>query len=119
MRYRVDRLENEIQKQIGEIIIQDLNDPRLNGVTVTGVDLSHDLKNARVYYSFLGHLASTANKTQKGLVQAKKRIRYLLGKKLSIRQIPEIEFVHDGSFDYADKINQIINRIEGESEDNL
>ncbi|BDR56255.1 30S ribosome-binding factor RbfA [Xylocopilactobacillus apis] len=119
MKYRVDRLENEILKSVGEIIIQDLNDPRLDGVTITGVDLSNDLKNAKIYYSFLGHLASTAEKTQKGLNQAKKRIRYLLGKKMSIRQIPQIEFMHDESFDYADKINKIINQLDDESEQNL
>ena len=116
MRYRVDRIENEILKGVGQIITQDLNDPRLKGVTITGVDLSKDLKNAKIYYSFIGNLASTAEKTQNGLSQAQKRIRYLLGKNLAIRQVPEIQFVHDDSFDYADKINQIIHHIEDSEE---
>lgn len=114
MRFRVDRLENEILRSVGQIIIQDLNDPRLTGVTITGVDLSSDLKNARIYYSFLGKLASKAEKTQKSLDQAKNRIRYLLGKNMSIRQVPQIEFVHDDSFEYADKINHIIKKIDEE-----
>lgn len=115
MRYRVDRLETEIMKEIGQIIIQDINDPRLSDITITGVDLSKDLKNAKIYYSFMGHLASKAEKIEKALNQAKKRIRFLLSKKIIIRRVPEIEFVRDESLDYAEKIGRIINDLETQS----
>lgn len=112
MHYRVDRLETEIMKEVGQIIIQEINDPRLEGITITGVDLSKDLKNAKIYYSFMGHLASKAEKVEKALNQAKKRIRYLLSKKIIMRRVPEIEFARDESLEYAEKIDRIINQLE-------
>ena len=61
------------------------------------------------------HLASKAEKIEKALNKEKKRIRFLLSKKIIIRRVPEIEFVRDGSLDYAEKISRIINNLETQS----
>ena len=51
--YRVGRLEQEIQKEVNDILLKRVRDPRVQGVTITGVDVTGDLQQATIYYSIL------------------------------------------------------------------
>lgn len=63
--YRVGRLSQEIQREVNDILMKRVRDPRVEGVTITGVEVTGDLQNATIYYSTLSNLASDAEKTQK------------------------------------------------------
>ena len=62
--YRVDRLAQEIQKDVDEILLKRVRDPRVQNVTITGVDVTGDLQQATIYYSILSDLASDAEQAQ-------------------------------------------------------
>lgn len=53
MKHRIERVETQIQREIDDIILKDVNDPRVQGVTITGVKLTGDLQQATVYFSVL------------------------------------------------------------------
>ena len=98
--YRVDRLAQEIQKDVDEILLKRVRDPRVQNVTITGVDVTGDLQS---------DLASDAEKAQAGLDKATGLIRSELGARLNIFKTPEIKFVRDPSVAYGSRIDQLIN----------
>ena len=56
--FRVDRLAGEIQREVDDILLKRVRDPRVQGITITGVDVTGDLQQATIYYSLLSDLAS-------------------------------------------------------------
>ena len=62
--YRVDRLAQEIQREVDDILLKRVRDPRVQGVTITGVDVTGDLQQATIYYSILSDKASDMEKVQ-------------------------------------------------------
>lgn len=107
--YRIGRLEQEIQKEVNDILLKRVRDPRVQGVTVTGVEVTGDLQQANVYYSILSDKASDGQKTEQGLEKATGLVRKELGSRLSIYKTPEINFKRDDSVKYGDKIDRLLN----------
>ncbi|ETA73347.1 30S ribosome-binding factor RbfA [Ligilactobacillus equi] len=112
--YRADRLSQEIQREVNDILLKRVRDPRVAGVTITGVDVTGDLQQAKVYYSILSDLASDHQKTQAGLDKAKGLIRGELGKRLSIYVTPELTFAQDESVRYGDRIDELLSKLHQE-----
>jgi len=96
-----------IRHEISQIILQQVKDPRLRLLTVTRVQVSPDLRCAKVFVGILGEGQEQA--ALKGLAQAKGFIRRQLGQKLELRYIPELIFRHDKSVPYSLHITQLIN----------
>lgn len=109
--YRVGRLSQEIQREVNDILQKRVRDPRVQGVTITGVEVTGDLQRAKIYYSILSDLASDAKKTQQGLEKATGLIRRELGQRLSIYVTPEIIFERDASVQYGDHIDELLNKL--------
>ena len=109
--YRSDRLSQEIEKEVSDILRRRVRDPRVEGVTITGVDVTGDLQQAKIYYSILSDKASDDQKTKAGLEKASGLIRKELGSRLSIYKTPELSFIRDGSVQYGDKIDQLLNKL--------
>ena len=109
--YRVGRLSQEIQKEVNDILTKRVRDPRVQGVTITGVEVTGDLQHATIYYSTLSNLASDAEKTQIGLDKATGLIRRELGKRLSIYVTPEIKFERDESVRNGDHIDELLSKL--------
>ncbi|KRK39175.1 MULTISPECIES: 30S ribosome-binding factor RbfA [Levilactobacillus] len=107
--YRVGRLEQEIQREVTDILLKRVRDPRVEGVTVTGVEVTGDLQQATIYYSILSDKASSAEKTQQGLNKATGLIRSELGSRLSIYKTPELNFEQDSSVRYGSHIDELLN----------
>ncbi|QMU07535.1 30S ribosome-binding factor RbfA [Levilactobacillus suantsaii] len=107
--YRVGRLEQEIQREVTDILLKRVRDPRVEGVTVTGVEVTGDLQEATVYYSILSDKASSAEKTAQGLKKATGLIRSELGSRLSIYKTPELFFERDKSVQYGSRIDELLN----------
>lgn len=109
--YRSDRLSQEIEKEVSDILRRRVRDPRVEGVTITGVDVTGDLQQAKIYYSILSDKASDDQKTKTGLEKASGLIRKELGSRLSIYKTPELSFIRDESVQYGDKIDQLLNKL--------
>lgn len=115
--YRVGRLEQEIQREVTDILLKRVRDPRVAGVTITGVEVTGDLQEATLYYSILSDKASDNEKTAIGLEKASGLIRGELGSRLSIYKTPEITFVQDRSVQYGSHIDDLINSLHKQERD--
>ncbi|MDR0899942.1 MAG: 30S ribosome-binding factor RbfA [Lactobacillaceae bacterium] len=105
---RLVRVETEIQREISEILIKNLSDPRLENVTITGVSMSPDFGVAHVYWTVYSKLASVGQKAQAGLESSKGEIKKLLAKKMTTFRIPELIFERDQAIEYGDKIEGLL-----------
>ena len=110
-RYRVDRLAEQIQREVDDILLKRVRDPRVQDITITGVDVTGDLQQATIYYSLLSDKASDGEKAQQGLDKAKGLIRRELGSRLNIFKTPELTFKRDPSVAYGSRIDQLINQL--------
>lgn len=110
-RYRVDRLAEQIQREVDDILLKRVRDPRVQDITITGVDVTGDLQQATIYYSLLSDKASDGEKAQQGLDKAKGLIRSELGSCLNIFKTPELTFKRDPSVAYGSRIDQLINQL--------
>ena len=101
MKHRIGRVETQIQREVDDILLKDVNDPRVKGVTITGVKLTGDLQHATIFYSILDDAPDKAS----GL------IRREVGQRIRLFKVPEIEFAQDKSVQYGARIDQLINEV--------
>lgn len=115
--YRLGRLGEEIKKELSDIIRYQLDDPRLAMVSILRVDVTKDLRYARVFISALTQDASLEEITNI-LTQSTGYIRKELAKRIKVRYIPEPLFVPDDSIAYGMKISKIIDECISHDEEN-
>lgn len=98
---KYSRMNGEVQREISRIISREVKDPRIHPMTsVVSVEVTPDLKFAKVFVSVLGSDEEKKN-TYKGLISAASTIRSLLAKSLNLRNTPELTFVMDDSIEYG------------------
>jgi ribosome-binding factor A len=107
---RSQRIQELVHEEISRLIQHGLKDPRIGFATITKVDLSDNLKHARIYVSIMGS-EEEKNATLLGLRSAKGFIRNALGKNLHLKYIPELDFRRDESADHVEKISKILNEL--------
>ena len=117
MSRRTNRLAEEIRAEVAGIIGSGLKDPRIGFVTVIRVDLTADLRTARVFVGVLGDEAQRA-KSLAGLGQAAGFIRREVGRRIRIRHTPELLFKYDTGLDATDRVARLLEetRAEGDGE---
>jgi len=108
---RSDRVQELILEQTSGIIQNELKDPRLGFVTVTRVEVTENLRFAKIYVSPMGP-PEEQKITYKIITRATSYIRTRLGKKMRIKYLPEIKFVWDHSLENSDRINRVLHAIE-------
>lgn len=96
------------------ILKEELKDPRVGFVTLTGVDLSPDLRHAKIHASIMGS-ASEREDTLKALNHASGFVRSQVGRRIRLRYTPQIAFVLDDSIQHVDRIFRLLNEIKRES----
>jgi len=112
MQHRIDKINSEIQRIIAEIV-KNLKDPRLaKMISITGVDATNDLKQAKVYISVLGD-ENDKKEALTGLKNAEGFIRRELGEKIDLHSLPELLFEIDNSIENGMKIDSILKEISG------
>ncbi|WP_281887562.1 30S ribosome-binding factor RbfA [Paenibacillus sp. YYML68] len=111
---RVGRVGEQIKKEISQIIQSELKDPRIGFITVTGVDVTNDFSQAKVFLSVLGS-DEQREETLKALGRSRGFIRAELGKRIRMRKVPEILFKFDVSIDYGSKIEKLLHQINEEN----
>lgn len=115
MTYRIERLNSLLRQEISDLIQRQVKDPRLGTfVSVTAVEISSDLKFAKVYVSRLG-TETEKKETLQALASAAGFIRHELGNRMQARRIPELSFRLDETIEKADHVLRLIDRI-GEEE---
>jgi len=107
---RQERVSVAIKKEVSLIIHDKLKDPRLGFVTITGVEVTKDLRNAKVFFSVLGS-QEDYKKTQDALDSALGLVRSLVADRLAMRFAPEIIFRQDRSSEYSVRIEEVLNEI--------
>ena len=113
MSLRSTRVGEQMKKELSDILGRKLKDPRVGFVTVTDVEVSGDLQQAKVYISVLGD-AQKREDTLKGLEKAKGFIRSELGQRIRLRKTPELFFGFDESIDYGNRIESLLHQIHKE-----
>ena len=106
---RNQRLGAQMLRTLNELLRFETKDPRLDGVSLTVVELSRDLSVARVYFSLLDPDADAAEALE-GLERASGFLRGKLGRAIKVRHVPELRFVHDDSAAEAVRLAELIDR---------
>lgn len=112
---RTGRVSEQIKKELSQLIQTELKDPRIGFITVTGVDVTNDLSQAKVYLSVLGDDDQKAG-TLKALEKASGFLRSELGKRIRLRHVPELIFKFDESIAYGSRIEKLLGEIEREED---
>lgn len=109
--YRVERVAQEISREVNDILRSKVKDPRVSGITITDITVTGDLQQATLYYSSLSTLASERTAEQTGLDKATGLIRKELGHRIRLYKTPEIHFKRDESVDYGNRIDELIRQM--------
>jgi ribosome-binding factor A len=114
---RSEKVADLIQKEISQMLVKSIKDPRIGFVTITKVSVSEDCRFAKVYFSVVGTLAER-ERSMKGLDSAKGFVRKELGRRIRLRYTPEILFQFDPSIEYAIHMGELIQTLQQEKEPN-
>ena len=104
---RVARINTQIQRELAEIIRDELRDPRVRGVTLTSVEVSPDMRHAKVHVSVLA-LDGKPAEAAKALNGAAPKLRQTLKHRLAIKHIPELHFHGDATAASAEHVTKLI-----------
>jgi ribosome-binding factor A len=109
-RLRVQRVQEELKKEIGQMLQREIKDPRIGFVTVTDVEVSKDLRNVKIFVSVYGSDQERSD-TMAGLESARGYIRTEIGKRIKLRYTPEISFRFDESIARGARIMELLNEV--------
>jgi ribosome-binding factor A len=109
MSQRPQRVADLLKREISDIILKQIKDPRVGFVTITRVKVSKDLKFAKVYFSVLSSMGNNEDSLA-GLKSAHVFFRSELNNRIRLRYIPQLEFFIDDTLDYVEKIEQLIEK---------
>lgn len=107
VRFRRERLGDQIRVELSDLILRDVRDPRVGFVTVTEVRMSGDLQHARVYVSILGDEEQT-RESFAALERAGGFLRAQVGRRIKLRRVPELRFALDETLDTSDRIDALL-----------
>lgn len=105
---RSERVRDQMKREIADILMRKIKDPRVGFVTVTDVELSDDLKNAKVFVSTYG---GDREATFQGLKSASAFIRSELGRRMTMRFVPELLFRFDSTVEQGAHIMELLREI--------
>ena len=111
MSVKQERMNDRIQQILSHLLLREVADPRLRGITVTEVTLDPELMYAKVYVSAMGDDSREAE-VVKGLRRASGYLRREVGKRIRLRNTPELHFHWDHTLERADRINRIISGLD-------
>jgi ribosome-binding factor A len=106
---RTQRIESEIQRVLATLIAREVKDPRVGNVTVTAVSVAQDMGSARVFFTPFASRHSP-DEVHAGLTRAAGFLRGELGRRLSLRHAPRLEFVFDESVESAARLTHLIDQ---------
>lgn len=111
---RADRVSGLIQQALSDILLKEVNDPRLDMATITHVKLTKDLRIARIYFSAPGG-PEKIEAARNGFNSALGFVKASLARRIGLRYMPDLEFYYDESFDYGAHIENLLDSIRSKS----
>jgi ribosome-binding factor A len=108
---RSEKVADLIRKEISEMLIRNLKDPRIGFITVTRVSVSDDCRSAKIYFSVMGSTEERERSTE-GLNSAKGYVRRELGRRIQLRHTPDIVFQFDPSIEYAIHMEEVFHDLQ-------
>ena len=116
LHFRIERLSEQLQKEIGQVISQELRDPRIPSVvTITSIKLAQDTRNATVYVSIYGDEKEKAEATA-ALNGAAPFIQRIVAGRITIKHFPRLLFKIDNSIEHGQHINDLLKDIQNDLE---
>jgi ribosome-binding factor A len=109
---RTRRVGEQIQREMAQLVQQEIKDPRLGLVTISAVKLSKDMSHANIFFTILNDEQSV-EETIKILDGASGFLRHELGKRMQLRIVPHIHFKYDESISYGNELSSLINKAIG------
>lgn len=113
MSVRQEKVQEQLVQEISEIIRRDLSDPRLGFITLTGAEISRDLRHAKVYISVLGDEESR-KQSLIALNRASGMLRGEFARRAHLRIAPELEFRYDDGIERGARIFELLHSVEGD-----
>jgi len=108
---RVQRIADQIQRDLAELIPREVRDARVGLVTISAVEVSPDYAHAKVFFTVIGGESDVA---ARGLNSAAGHLHHLLFKRLAIHTVPRLHFVHDTSVEDGFELDRLIERAVGD-----
>src|SRR5882757_5295862 len=107
---RPDRVADQIRGELGNLLARDVHDPGIGFVTITRVQMTPDLQQARVFYTALGDDKARKN-SARALERAAPFLRRQIASRLRLRRVPDLTFMFDESIAGQDRIEQLLSEI--------
>jgi ribosome-binding factor A len=107
---RPDRVADQIRSELAMLLAREVHDPGVGFVTITRVQMTPDLQQARVFYTALGDDKARQN-TERAIERAGAFLRRQIGSRLRLKRVPELTFLYDESIAGQDRIEQLLNEI--------
>lgn len=104
---RTDRIAEQIQRELAQLVRLEVKDPRVQMVTITGVEVTKDYSHAKVFYTTL---KGANDGLQQGLERAAGFLRSKLAASMKLRIMPQLHFVYDGSIERGAHLSQLIDK---------
>ncbi len=114
--YRPERVGEQIHKEVAQLMMHGIKDPRVAPVSITGVQVSRDLSIAKVFFTVLDE-ATERKDAERGLKSVAPYLRRQLGQVMRMRFIPELRFEYDKSISYGQKIDNLLRQVEDDLRD--
>lgn len=112
---RIEKLQELIKQEVGKMLLYDIKDPRIGFVTVTDVEMTGDLREAKIYVSIMGG-DEKIQESLDGLKSALGFIRREIGKRIRLRFTPEISIALDTSLDYSEHIQKLLRQVNNDGD---
>jgi ribosome-binding factor A len=106
---RTERVGDQIQRELADLIRLEVKDPRIGMVTLAGVEVTRDLAHAKVWFTVLGNEQQVAD-TKEGLQRAAGFLRRELGRRMRLRVVPELNFQYDDTQERGARISSLIDQ---------
>ena len=101
---RSHRVAEQMQRELADLLMFEVKDPRVNMVTITTVEVTGDMAHAKIFYT----AAKQSDSLQQGLEKSAGFLRTQLGRRMLLRTVPQLHFVYDASIDNGMKMSRLI-----------
>ncbi|MCX7188144.1 MAG: 30S ribosome-binding factor RbfA [Candidatus Nitrotoga sp.] len=104
---RIDRIAEQVQRELAQLLRLDVKDPRVRMITITGVEVNRDYSHAKVFYTSLD---GASDAVQNGLEHASGYLRSQLAHSMKLRVLPQLHFMYDPSIERGAHLSQLIDQ---------
>lgn len=101
---RSHRVAEQMQRELADLLMFEVKDPRVSMVTITAVEVAGDMAHAKIFYA----AAKASDSLQQGLEKSAGFLRTQLGRRMLLRTVPQLHFVYDASIDNGMKMSKLI-----------